>query len=229
MRGSWCDGMIVEEVDYLKALEHQQEAVRDLQEGIGGEVLMVLSHPPTITVGRKGNTSNIVVAPEKLAELGMRVIKTDRGGDVTFHGPGQIVCYPVFNLDARRLFPPGHIANLEEAMARALDHFGVEPVRVKGIRGIFTRAKKGGSSEPRKIGAVGVAVAKGIAYHGLALNVLMDLEDFEAIVPCGLSEYEVTSMHLHCADPPVVGEVAEVLVDALKGIYGGRFEVRTTF
>ena len=221
--------MNVEEVDYIKALELQQEAVRDLQEGTGGEVLMVLSHPPTITVGRKGNTSNIVATPGKLSELGMRVIKTDRGGDVTFHGPGQVVCYPVFDLDARKLFPPGHIANLEEAMAHTLDHFGVEPVRVEGIRGIFTRAKKGAGGKLRKIGAVGVAIAKGVAYHGLALNILMDLEDFEAIVPCGLSEYEVTSMHLHCADPPVVGEVADVLVDAFKGIYGGRFEVRTAF
>jgi lipoate-protein ligase B len=213
-------------VPYGEALAMQKKAAAELREGRGGEVLFILSHPPTITLGRKGRDDHITASPEILGARGISVVRTERGGDVTYHGPGQIVAYPVLDLAARRVSPPAHVANLEEAMMRTTRRYGIESTRIEGIRGVFTR---GGGEEPfRKIGAVGVALSRGICFHGLALNVLLDPADFDVIVPCGLNGYGVTSMARCMPAALSMDEVADDLAAEIRVIYGEHLPIPGT-
>jgi len=219
--------MKIETVGYHEAHAMQKRAVSELQSGKGREVLIVLSHPPTVTIGRKGDRSNVLAPDGVLKEKGIGLVRTERGGDVTFHGPGQLVVYPVLNLGARRLSPPGHVYNLEEAIMQTTRRAGMVAVRVDGIRGVYVPA----GSEERflKLGAVGVAVERGICYHGLALNVRVEPGDFNVIVPCGLRDFGVTSMHLCAPSSISMDGVADVLVGELLNIYGRDLEVISTF
>jgi lipoate-protein ligase B len=210
-------------VGYEEALAMQRKAALDLQAGSGGEVLFVLSHPPTITIGRKGSADHITAAPASLEARGVSIVRTERGGDVTYHGPGQVVVYPVLDLAARRVPPPAHVGNLEEAMMKTLGRFGIESARVKGIRGVFARAV--GEETPGKIGAVGVALSRGICFHGLALNVLIDPGDFDVIIPCGLGDIRVTSMARCTTAALSMDEVADALASELRAIYGAHLPI----
>lgn len=152
--------------------------------------------------------------------------RAERGGDVTWHGPGQIVAYPIVNIARRGLTPPGHVRNLEEAMIAVLGSFGLEGMRLEKVRGVFLRSSPG--KPPCKVGAVGVAVSRGWVFHGLSLNVKADLEFYKLIVPCGLRELEATSMHLHLPGPPDPGEVADGLARELRRLYGETLAIRST-
>jgi lipoate-protein ligase B len=177
-------------IDYLDALAWQHEAAEALRAQRGPERLALLEHPPVYTVGARGGREHVLVEADVLASRGARVLDVDRGGDVTFHGPGQLVVYPILDLRARRMHAGDYVRALEECAITSLARFSVEAGRETGRPGVWVPTAEGMA----KIAAVGVRIDRGITRHGLALNVNVDLEWFEAIVPCGLEGARVTSM-----------------------------------
>src|SRR6202012_2389859 len=166
-----------------------------------GNTLLLLEHTPVLTLGRNSSRANILASDEFLAYRGVEVHEINRGGDVTYHGPGQLVGYPIFDLRSftPRLGAVQYVRLMEEALIRACGDFGVMATRVAGRTGVWSPA--GGSVVEKKIAAIGVHIARGITSHGFALNVNPDLRDFELIVPCGIADREVTSLERE-ADPP---------------------------
>jgi lipoyl(octanoyl) transferase len=167
------------------------------KEGQIGDVLLLLEHSPVITLGRNAATANILASPKVLAERGVEVFECDRGGDVTFHGPAQLVGYPIFDL---RGFPSHegkrnslgvveYVRRLEEVLIRSCADFGIGTERVPGLTGVWTQG-----DAQAKIAALGVHISRGVTSHGFALNVNTDLTYFDLIVPCGIATKPVTSM-----------------------------------
>jgi lipoyl(octanoyl) transferase len=187
-------------VPYAEGLELQRELVEAVHSGRIGNTLVLLEHPPVLTLGRNASRANILASDEFLAYRGVEVHEINRGGDVTYHGPGQLVGYPIFDL---RSFTPrpgavDFVRKIEEALIRACGDFGVPATRVQGRTGVWSLA--GGSVLEKKIAAIGIHIARGITSHGFAFNVDPDLRDFELIVPCGIADRAVTSLELE-ADP----------------------------
>jgi lipoyl(octanoyl) transferase len=197
-------------VDYSAALEVQQRLVDLRAEQRIGDVLLMLEHPPVLTLGRNAHRANILANDEELTRLGIHVHEINRGGDVTYHGPGQIVGYPI--LDLRGEFPGKkgphlgaveYVRWLEEALIRTCAEYGVMTQRICGRTGVWTVA--GGSIAEKKIAAIGVHISRGITSHGFALNVTTDLRDFNLIVPCGIRDAAATSLEeeIGSEDPDV--------------------------
>ena len=188
-------------VGYGEGLDLQRQLVEARHEARIGNTLILLEHPPVLTLGRNASRANILANDEFLAYRGVEIHEINRGGDVTYHGPGQLVGYPIFDLRSftPRLGAVQFVRLLEEALIRTCGDFGVQATRVGGRTGVWTVA--GGSIREKKIAALGVHIARGITSHGFALNVNPDLRDFELIVPCGIADREVTSLERE-ADPP---------------------------
>ena len=183
-------------INYPDGLKLQKQLVEARHDGRIGNTLLLLEHPPVLTLGRNASRGNIVASDEFLAYRGVEVHEINRGGDVTYHGPGQLVGYPIFDLRSftPRLGAVEFVRLLEEALIRACGDFGIPAQRVAGRTGVWTQP--GGSVAEKKIAAIGVHIARGITSHGFALNVTTDLRDFELIVPCGISDRSVTSLEL---------------------------------
>jgi lipoyl(octanoyl) transferase len=192
-------------VGYAEGLELQREMVELRHQGRVDNVLLLLEHPPVLTLGRNSNRSNILATDEMLARKGVTVHEINRGGDVTYHGPGQLVGYPIFDLrsltnaSGARLGPVDFVRWVEEALIRLCAGYGVLTGRVAGRTGVWTP----GPAE-KKIGAIGVHVSRGITSHGFAFNVTTDLRDFQWIVPCGIADRQVTSLELEIPSGSVV-------------------------
>jgi lipoyl(octanoyl) transferase len=187
-------------VPYGEGLALQKALIGARYENRIGNTLVLLEHPPVLTLGRNASRANILASDEFLAYRGVEIHEVNRGGDVTYHGPGQLVGYPIFDLRSftPRLGAVEYVRLLEEALIRACCDFGVQATRVAGRTGVWTMA--GGSMQEKKIAAIGVHIARGITSHGFALNVNPDLRDFQLIVPCGIADREVTSLEIE-ADP----------------------------
>lgn len=187
-------------IDYAEALNLQQQLVDARHDQRIGNTLLLLEHPPVLTLGRNSNRSNILASDELLTRRGVEIHEINRGGDVTYHGPGQLVGYPIFDLRSftPRLGAVEYVRLLEEALIRACADFGILAQRIAGRTGVWTIA--GGSIPEKKVAAIGVHIARGITSHGFALNVTTDLRDFDLIVPCGIGDRPVTSLDLE-ADP----------------------------
>jgi len=205
-------------VDYATGLRLQQKLVQLRKDGLIGDVLLLLEHSPVITLGRNAKAANVIASREQLAERGVEVFECDRGGDVTFHGPGQIVGYPIFDLrgftstDGKRktLGAVEFVRRLEEVLIRTCADFRISAERVTGLTGVWTVPDPSGpeivgaptGSETRfrtgldqaKIAAIGVHISRGVTSHGFALNVNTDLNFFDLIIPCGISSKPATSM-----------------------------------
>lgn len=183
-------------IDYAAALDLQQKLIEARHAQRIGNTLLLLEHPPVLTLGRNASRSNIVASEEFLAHRSVQVHEINRGGDVTYHGPGQLVGYPIFDLRSftPRLGAVEYVRLLEEALIRACSDFGVPAQRIAGRTGVWTLP--GGSIAEKKIAAIGVHIARGITSHGFAWNVTTDLRDFDLIVPCGISDRGVTSLDL---------------------------------
>jgi lipoyl(octanoyl) transferase len=187
-------------------------------------VLILLEHPPVLTLGRNGNRANVLVSDEVLSARGVALYHINRGGDVTYHGPGQLVGYPIFDLrtlrtpSGGRMGPVDFVRGMEEALIRLCGGFGVRARRIAGMTGVWCGStgnreqgmgteglgteRLGTDAGPeRKIGAIGIHVAKGITSHGFAFNVTTDLRDFALIVPCGIKDHAVTSLELEVERP----------------------------
>jgi lipoyl(octanoyl) transferase len=194
-------------VAYAEALEIQRQVVDARKRGTIGDTLLLVEHPPVLTLGRNASRANVLLSDEMLARRGVEVHEVNRGGDVTYHGPGQLVGYPIVDLRGElpgkrgpHLGPVDFVRLLEEVLIRACADFGVMAKRIPKCTGVWTFAG-GGDSEggaksipERKIAAIGVHVSQGVTSHGFALNVTTDLRDFEWIVPCGIRDKGVTSL-----------------------------------
>ena len=201
-------------VEYGRALAWQRERADALAAGVGGEALALLQHPPVYTLGARGNRAHLLATPEALAARGAAVVPTDRGGDVTFHGPGQLVAYPILDLRARGLGAAAYVRRLESVVIDALAAFGVEAGRAEGRPGVWV----GGA----KIAAIGVRVSRGVSRHGLALNVSTDLDWFGGIVPCGIADAGVTSMARLPGGAPPMRAVEDAMAAAFERAFGVR-------
>ncbi len=182
---------------YAEALALQHEAVADRLAGKTGDRLLLLEHPAVITLGRSTDRSNLRLGEARLRELGVELFEVGRGGDVTYHAPGQLVGYPIVDLDALdRRDVHRHLRTLEAALIEALDELGVETQRLPGWTGVFVDRSRNiaGSERERKIASIGVGIRRWVTFHGFALNVTIDLEGFDSIVPCGLRDVEMTSV-----------------------------------
>lgn len=186
-----------------------------LQKRISGEIdkdiFLVTEHPPVFTLGRRGNRSNFMVSEEFLQEQGVDVVHVERGGDVTFHGLGQIVVYPIFNLRQVPMSVTEYVENLEEAMILTAEDFGLEAGRDERNRGAWVGENK--------LGSIGIAVRRGVSYHGLALNVHISLQPFGWVNPCGLQGIGVTSLAQELSSVFTMAEVQEKLVSRLAEIF----------
>jgi lipoyl(octanoyl) transferase len=195
---------------------------RLLQARIAGDVpdtLLLLEHdPPVVTLGRAARPENLVGGPEAVRARGFDVHETGRGGDVTYHGPGQLVAYPIVDLAPDREDVRRYVRDLEEAMILTAADYGVVAERIAGYNGAWVRAERevpAGEGGPpavlrgdRKLGAVGVRISRWVTMHGLALNVTTDLSHFDAIVPCGIADKGVTSLARETGARPAVADVA---------------------
>ncbi len=211
-------------VGYDEGLALQKELVDLRYHGRVENVLLLLEHPPVLTLGRNAQRGNILATDEMLARKGVTVHETNRGGDVTYHGPGQLVGYPIFDLRSLknsaggRLGPVDHVRRMEEALIRLCAGYGVLTGRVAGRTGVWTNSVPG---QEKKLAAIGVHVSRGITSHGFALNVTTDLRDFQWIVPCGIADREVTSLEQAMREPaPALDEVADVAARCFGQVYG---------
>ena len=184
-------------VDYSIALELQQTLVQLVKDRRVSHTLLLLEHPPVITLGRNAGAQNIVASREFLSANGVELHETDRGGDVTFHGPGQLVGYPIFDLRAfdPRIGAVDFVRKLEEVLIRICGDLGVVTERFPGLTGVWTQ-----NEIPGKIAAIGVHISRAVTSHGFALNVTTNLEYFKMIIPCGISDKPVTSLEMEMAN-----------------------------
>ncbi|HUQ92703.1 MAG TPA: lipoyl(octanoyl) transferase LipB [Bryobacteraceae bacterium] len=172
-------------INFEEAYALQQELVSARKQGLIPDQLLFLEHPHVITMGRNGRSENLLATPEMLAQAGVAFHHTDRGGDVTYHGPGQVVAYPIFDLKDWKRDVVAYVRGLEQVVIGTLSDFGIEGSRVEGCTGVWV--------EGRKVCAIGVHLSRWVTSHGLALNVNTNLEYFRYIIPCGLTK-PVTSM-----------------------------------
>jgi lipoyl(octanoyl) transferase len=219
-------------IDYATGLRLQQRLVDLRKEGRIGDVLLLLEHTPVITLGRNANAANVIAAPELLAERGVEVVECDRGGDVTFHGPGQLVGYPIFALrgfassEGKRatLGVVEYVRRVEEVLIRTCADFRIPAKRIAGLTGVWTQgplrsAQDRVSAPPGitedaaegKLAAIGVHISRGVTSHGFALNVDVDLDYFSLIVPCGITSKPVTSMAKELGEPVALQELAHAV------------------
>ena len=219
-------------VDYAAGLHIQQKLVGRRKAVEIGDVLLLLEHAPVITLGRNAKAANILLPPDQVALRGVEIYECDRGGDVTFHGPGQLVGYPIFDLrgyatpDGKRktLGAVDYVRRLEEVLIRTCADLGIATKRVSGLTGVWTNdvgpglrpGQDGSKTRPHtgeaKIAAIGVHISRFVTSHGFALNVNTDLSYFNLIVPCGITSKPVTSMKKELGRELEIAAVAESIV-----------------
>jgi lipoyl(octanoyl) transferase len=193
-------------VSYADGLALQAELVQQRRTGTIPDTLLLLQHPHVLTVGvKKDGRAHILAGPDRLAELGVEVFDTGRGGDVTYHGPGQIVGYPILDLNPDRRDVHRYVRDLEDVMIRVCGSYGIEAGRVPGLTGTWITDPTRG---PEKIGAIGVRISRWVTSHGFAFNVTTDLGFFDLIVPCGISDRGVTSLQRAVHRPLELADVA---------------------
>ena len=209
----------LEPIDYATGLALQAKLVELRQQGRINDVILLLEHSPVITLGRNAKTANLVAPAEMLAARGVEVFPCDRGGDVTFHGPGQLVGYPIFDLRGfpaeggrrKTLGAVGYVRKLEEVLIRTCGDFGIPTERVAGLTGVWTTPEGeagAAGAQQAKIAAIGVHVSRAVTSHGFALNVNTDLSCFDLIIPCGISDRPVTSMQKELGHAVSIEQVA---------------------
>ncbi|MGC2621255.1 MAG: lipoyl(octanoyl) transferase LipB [Acidobacteriaceae bacterium] len=212
-------------VPYTEGLELQRRLVAERHADRIGNTLVLLEHPPVLTLGRNASRAHILASNEFLASQGIEVHEINRGGDVTYHGPGQLVGYPIFDLRSYtpRLGAVDFVRRIEEALIRACGDFGVPATRIPGRTGVWTLA--GGTIQEKKVAAIGIHIARGITSHGFALNVNPDLRDFELIVPCGIADRSVTSLELEAGQESDLSPSMETVRNAVARQFGRVFEL----
>lgn len=222
------------QVDYLAAWTQQKALVAAFgQRPLQADQLLLLEHPPTYTLGSAGDMANLLVSEETLKKQGVALYNVNRGGDITFHGPGQLVGYPIFNLkrvfEARGSQRPDlhtYVRDVEEVLIRTLADFGVNGRRYPGYTGVWVDTPQDG---PLKMAAIGIRVSsKGISSHGFALNVTTDLAYFAQIIPCGIREHGVTNLAAMTQQPVTIADVIPPLTQHFGQIFGTEVHAPTS-
>jgi lipoyl(octanoyl) transferase len=199
-------------VPYAEALELQGRLVDDRKADRIPDTLLLLQHPHVVTIGvKKDGRSHILATPERLSSLGVEVFETGRGGDVTYHGPGQLVGYPIIDLNPDRRDVHRYVRDLEEVMIRVCADYGLEAGRIKGMSGTWI--------ESEKIGAIGVRISRWVTSHGFAFNVTTDVDFFNLIVPCGIADKGVTSLAARIGPPPPMADVENRFIDRFCEVF----------
>ncbi len=216
-------------VEYERAWRLQERLAAAIASGEHPPALLLLEHPHTYTFGRQGHEENLLWDEAERRRRGICVHWVDRGGDVTYHGPGQLVGYPLLPLgrvDARQRLPAadyvGYLRRLEETLIQAVDILGLSAFRVAGKTGVWVR---GDAGRPAKIAAIGVKVdARGISRHGFALNVNPDMTYWQGIIGCGLRDDPVTSLAAHCPSPPTMAQALAAVEQAFARVFNVRLD-----
>jgi lipoyl(octanoyl) transferase len=199
-------------VPYAEGLELQRALVEDRKADRIPDTLLLLQHPHVVTIGvKKDGRAHILATPEQLASRGVDVFESGRGGDVTYHGPGQIVGYPIMDLNPDRRDVHRYVRDLEEVMIRAARRFGVEAGRATGLTGAWVGDEK--------LAAIGVRIARWVTSHGFAFNVSTDLSHFGLIVPCGITDKGVTSLEKLTGRPVAMEDVETAVVEAFTAVF----------
>jgi len=206
-------------VPYGEALDLQEALLERRQRGEIEDTLLLLEHPAVLTLGRGGDEANVLADRAQLSALGIEVRRVGRGGDVTYHGPGQLVGYWIVSLRRWHDDVGRFLRAIEETLIRALAPFGIEGRRVPGFTGVWCPVP--GRSDLEKIASIGVGIRRWVSYHGFALNVTTDLSHFDAIVPCGLRGKRMTSMERLLGRPVPLDDAADAVAVALPGVLGG--------
>jgi len=175
-------------IPFREAWSRQEAYVRDIQKGVRPSTLIFCEHPPVLTIGREGGEQNVKIDPSLLASQGIEMIPINRGGDITAHNPGQLIGYPLFNLSEYREDLHWFLRSIEDIIMQVLEEHGIASGRVEGKTGVWIE-------EERKICAIGLHCSRWVTSHGFALNVNNDLSIFDWIIPCGIPDKEVTSIH----------------------------------
>ena len=206
-------------IRYDEALGLQRELVEERRANRVPDLLLLLEHPPVITLGVRSEVSraNVVATDERLAELGVAIHETGRGGDVTYHGPGQIVGYPILDLRPDRCDVHKYVRDLEDVMMRACADYGVSAGRIAGLTGTWVGTEK--------IGAIGIRISRWITSHGFAFNVRTDLDHFKLIVPCGISDRGVTSLEKVTGRSLQMREVEDAIVRRFAEVFERSYAV----
>jgi lipoyl(octanoyl) transferase len=199
-------------VPYAVALELQRDLARRRIAGeIDEDLLLLLEHPPVVTLGRTAKGAHIVSSPDRLRARGVEVYEVERGGDVTFHGPGQLVGYPIFDLKRHRRDLHWYLRQVEEALIIALAESGIDAERNVGYTGVWTRG--------RKIASIGVHARDWVTWHGFALNVTTDLSFFDLIVPCGIPQVQMTSVTSELRSAVTMDHVCDMVTRAFGQVF----------
>jgi lipoyl(octanoyl) transferase len=199
-------------IGYAAAHALQERLAEARKVGSIGDTLLLLEHPKVITLGRAAKAHNVLLSPEALAAAGYELFETGRGGDVTYHGPGQLVAYPIVDLKPDRMDVRRYVSDLEQTMLDVCAHYGLVGQRVDKLNGAWVGE--------RKIGAVGVRISRWVTMHGFALNVNTELASFAAIVPCGIVDRGVTSLATELGRALPLDEVAEVAATCFARLFG---------
>ena len=206
-------------IDYREAWKMQTDLVdARVKNDVSSDVVLFLEHSPVFTLGRRGGDENLLVSESFLKKSGISVVPVERGGNITYHGPGQLVVYPIMDLQTARIKVVDFVSGLEDVMLRTAAHWGIAAQRNNANRGIWVG--------PRKMGSIGIAVRRGISFHGLALNVQTDLTPFSWIQPCGLQGVGMTSMQRESAQTFSMQQVRTVLKNQFKVVFGIKFATK---
>jgi len=205
--------------EYSRAYDLQKRLLSLRVEGEIADTLLLLEHPPTITVGRFGKYENILASREKLVEAGISLFSTDRGGDVTYHGPGQLVGYPIINLRRRGMGIRHYVNALEEVIIGVLKSFSIAADRNNGYSGVRVREEE--------VAAIGLSIKRWVSMHGFALNVNTNLNNFSFINPCGFSDRKITSISRLLAQDLPMDAVTEKLLACFSEVFKTDIEIRS--
>lgn len=202
-------------VNYQQAWDLQRESVKARMEKDTPDKLILCEHNHVYTFGKSADHTNLLISPAFLKNIGAETFEIERGGDITYHGPGQLVGYPILDLNELKIGVRKYVDLLEETLIQTLSHFGIQTHRIPELTGIWL--KEGRS---RKIAAIGIKISRGITMHGFALNVSTDLSYFNHIIPCGIEDKDVTTMSKELGRDVDVSEVEDVYVGKFKTLFG---------
>jgi lipoate-protein ligase B len=208
-----CWWVELPETGYQKALELQLAVVEAKTSGrLAADVILCLEHPRVFTLGRRGGRENLCVSDDFLTEKKVAVMPTDRGGNITYHGPGQLVVYPIIDIKRRRIKVVDFVSGLELAMIRTAARWDIRAGTDPANRGVWL--------DGDKLGSIGITVRRGVSFHGLALNVNTDMEPFDWIHPCGLDQVRMTSIERHLGGPVPMEEAHREMARHLAAVFG---------
>ncbi len=212
-------------IDYESALKKQREVLAARKSGENPDSLLLLEHPHVVTLGRRSDDSQLVTSRKALIDASVEIFETDRGGEATYHGPGQLVGYPIIDVRAAGLGPVTYVRMLEQTIIETLAEYGVEGHLVDGETGVWVggiQNEKRGEENPagKKIAAIGVRITGGVTMHGLALNVSTDLSYFQHIIPCGMPDLPFTTVERELGDSVTVRDCSATIAEKLAANLG---------